>query len=224
MIVDYHYDMDVFILEDITQKLAKDVVLDVASANGKPITAHIMSLGGDILAGNAIYAALKNSPSHVTTNTIGVAASMGAVISQAGDVRKIASDAVFNIHSGAQHISGRPTKEAMKEAIGTLSKMDDTMTKAFSRTNLSTKDLQIIMQSDTLLSADEAIQLGFFDELSTPVVALAKYNHEIKEMGKLSELMGKAETAAIRLGIKSTDDEAKKALVAALELELKGQV
>jgi len=216
--------MDIYILEDITEPLAKDIVLDVANANGNPITAHIMSMGGSVLAGNAIAASLKNSPSYVTTNVIGVAASMAAVISQAGDKRTISPDATFNIHNASMSIGGRNTKEAHKEAIETLEKLDNSMTKAFARTGLSSEDIQVLMQSDKLLSADEAMTLGFFDSYSQPVQAVAKLNHEIKNMSKLSELMGKVETAAIKLGVKSTDDDAKKALVAALETELKGQV
>ena len=216
--------MDIYILEDITEPLAKDIVLDVAKSDGKPITAHIMSMGGNVLAGNAIAASLRNSPSHVTTNVIGVAASMAAVISQAGDKRMIAPDAIFNIHNSAQDLGVRPTKEAHADAIETLEKLDDGMTAAFSKTGLSPESIQVLMRSDKLLSADEAMTLGFFDGFSQPVKAVAKLNLDIKNMSKLSELMAKVDTAAIKLGIRDTDDEAKKELVAALETELKGQI
>jgi ATP-dependent protease ClpP protease subunit len=215
--------MDLFILEDITQKLAKDVILDINKAKGESITAHIMTMGGDVLGGNAIAASLKNSPSHVTTNVIGVAASMGAVISQAGDHRLIAPDALFNVHNSAKHIVGRPTKEEHQDAIETLEKLDASMAKAFSRTGLSDDSLKTLLKSDTLLTAKEALTLGFFDGYSEPVEALAQLTVNIKEMSKLSELMGKVDLAAIKLGLKSTDDEAKKALVTALEAELKGE-
>ena len=128
--------MDVFILEPITQKLAGDVIKQVHGAKGEDINAHIMTLGGDILAGNAIASVLRNSDSHVTTNVVGVAASMGAVISQAGDKRLIAEDAHFNIHNGAQGNVGRGTKEEHLEAAETLSKLDDVMVTAFKKSGL----------------------------------------------------------------------------------------
>lgn len=212
--------MDVFILEDITQPLAAQIVKEVHGSEGKPITAHIMSIGGDILAGNAIAHSLRNSSSHVTTSVIGVAASMAAVISQAGDTRLIAPDASFNIHNGALGNVGRGTKEQHQEAIDTLAKLDESMTAAFSKTGLSRESIQTIMKSDRLLSAEEAVQLGFFDGFALPVQAVAKLNHEIKDMSIVSELLAKADIAAIKMGLKSTDDEAKLALVAALEEEL----
>lgn len=215
--------MDLFILEPITQELARDVIKDVHGAKGEDITAHIMTMGGDMLAGNAIASVLRNSTSHITTNVVGVAASMGAVISQAGDKRLIAPDASFNIHNGAMGYVGRGTKEEHVEAAETLDKFDESMIGAFSKTGLSREDISIIMKADKLLTADEALTLGFFDGLSKPIKAVAELNLNT-DMSVISELLAKADVAAIKMGLKSTDDEAKKALVAALEKELKGQV
>jgi ATP-dependent protease ClpP protease subunit len=214
--------MDLFILEPITQPMAKDIIKDVRAAKG-PIDVHIMSLGGDMLAGNAIKAVLEASPHKVTTNVIGVAASMAAVISQAGDKRLIAPDASFNIHNGGVGVSGRGTKEEHMEAAEMLESLDNNMIKAFNKTGLSEDQLKTIMQSDRLLNADQSIQLGFFDGHAKPVAAAATFNNEIKDMSTLSELMAKVDVAAIKMGLKSTDDEKKQELVAALETELKAQ-
>ncbi len=213
--------MDIFILEPITQLLAKDVIKDVRGAK-ENIDVHIMTLGGDMLAGNAIKAVLEASPHKVTTNVIGVAASMGAVISQAGDTRLIAPEASFNIHNGEGGVNGRGTSANHREIANTLDKLDATMLKAFSKTGLSEDQLNTIMASDTLLNAEEAIQLGFFDGYAKPVQAVAQLTN-IRDMSKLSDLMGKVEIAAIKLGLKSTDDEKKKELVAVLETKLKAE-
>ena len=216
--------MDIFILEDVTQPLAKDIIKEVRGAK-ESIDVHIMTMGGDILGGNAIKAVLEASPHKVTTNVIGVAASMGAVISQAGDRRLIAPDASFNIHHGSAGTQGRGTQEDHQKSIDTLKALDSNMLKAFNKTGLTEEQLNTIMASDTLLSAEQSIGLGFFDGYAKPIQAeaLLKINNE-KDMSKLSELMAKVDTAAIRLGIKSTDDEKKQALVAELETTLKGQV
>jgi len=214
--------MDLFILEPITDVLAKSVIKDVHEAKGEDINVHIMTLGGSMLAGNAISRTLIDSKSNVTTNVVGVAASMGAVISQAGDKRLIAEDALFNIHNGAQANVGRGTKEEHLEAADTLHKMDDIMVKSLSRSGLEKEQIKGIMSLDKLLTADEAVTLGFFDGMSEPIEATAELKTNEKDMSKLSELMGKVDTAAIKLGLKKTDDEAKQKLVDALEKELKG--
>jgi len=214
--------MDIFILEPITQELAGDVIKQVHGAKGEAINAHIMTMGGDILAGNAIASVLRNSTSHVTTNVVGIAASMGAVISQAGDTRLIAEDAHFNIHHGSQANVGRGTKDEHLGAIDTLTKLDAVMLNSFKKTGLSEDELNSIMKLDKLLSAEEAVTLGFFDGTTKPIEAVAELTKH-KEMGKLSELMAKVDTAAIKMGLRKTDDDAKKALVATLEKELKAQ-
>lgn len=215
--------MDLFILEPITQSLAKEVVLDVHKAKASDeINVHIMSLGGDMLAGNAITAALKNSPAKVTTNVVGVAASMAAVISQAGDKRYIAEDANFNIHNGAIGNVGRGTKEEHRDAADTLEKMDNTMIKAFAKTGMNPDELHDLMKEDKLLSSEEALALGFFDGLSKPVEAVAHFNKQLN-MSKLKELMGQVNTAAIKMGIRENTPEQEDA-VAALETKLKAEV
>ena len=219
----YFCIMDIFILEPITERLAKDVILSVAAADGAPITAHIMSLGGDMLSGNAIAATLKNSPSQVTTNVIGVAASMAAVISQAGDVRLIAPDANFNIHNGAMGGVGRGTKEDHQESIDILEKMDATMTLAFAKSNLHEQALKDLMKEDKLLSAEEALAMGFFDGFSEPIGALASYNKQINDMSKVSKLLAEAKIAAIGLFNDEPTEEQKEA-VAELKAKITAEV
>lgn len=212
--------MNIFILEPITNSLAASVIKDVHKADGEDIDVHIMSYGGSVVAGNAIASALSNSKSKVVTNVIGVAASMGAVISQAGSKRYIAPDANFNVHNVGLDSVGRGTKEEHQDAIETLEKLDSTMIKAFSKTGLTESQLKVLMKSDKLLTAEEALLLGFFDGYSKSAQAVAEYNKQIKGMTKLSDFMAHVETAAIKLGLKSTDDEAKNKLVKALEAEL----
>lgn len=216
--------MDVFILEPITQKLAKDVILSIKAApKGEQIDVHIMSLGGDILAGNAITAALKAAPNRVVTNVVGVAASMAAVISQAGDLRLIAEDASFNIHNGATQSVGRGTKEEHEEAIQVLSKLDKMMVGAFMKTGLPEFQIEDLMKEDKIMTAEEALQLGFFDGFSTPIQAVASINKQISDMSKLSDLMAQVDIAAIKMGLKEASEEQKE-LVAELEKKLKAEV
>ena len=79
------------------------------------------------------------------------------------------------------------------------------------------------MKLDKLLNAKEATTLGFFDGTTKPIAATAELTKH-NEMTKVSEFMAKVDTAAIKLGLRKTDDDAKKALVTALETELKGQI
>jgi ATP-dependent protease ClpP protease subunit len=202
--------MKVYILEPITSELAANVVQQVDSANGEDIEVIIFSYGGDVFAGNAILYSLRNSPSTITTNVIGVAASMAAVISQAGDVRRIAPDGSFNVHMGEAVSSGRQTADAHTEAADMLTMVDNLMVAAMGRSKLNDQELRGLMREDKLIGAEEALALGFFDEYSEPIQAVAYLNKQIN-MNKIESIMAKLKLSAVKLGAVQavlTEDEA----------------
>ncbi len=217
--------MKVFILEDISPALAKGIITQLDTVTDKsPIEVVIFSQGGDVLSGNAIISALRNTGSHIVTNVIGLASSMAAIISQVGDVRLIAEDATFNIHNAAMSSNGRPTKENHLAAASTLEAMDNLMLNVMANNKLSPGELRTLMEEDVLLSATEAVALGFFDKISQPVKAVALLNKEVKSfknMNKLESIMNKVQISAIKLGLMKaelTDEEsARKAELQAME-------
>jgi len=204
--------MEILLLEEITSQLAKEVIGQLSTLKDKePIEVLIFSYGGDILSGNAIIHALKSTGSHITTNVIGVAASMAAIISQAGHKRLISPDAKFNVHNSEMPIGGRNTADNHTQAARTLEAMDAQMIKSLSKANLTTDELRELMSNDVLLSADQALKLGFFDAYSEPVAAVAKLNKSIKDMTKLQSIMKEVKAAALKLNLMKavlTDDEA----------------
>ena len=109
--------MVINILEDITSDLAARVLNQVQNSDTKNIDVNIMSRGGDMMAGNAIRAALEMHPAKITTKVFGVAASMAASISQSGDLRLIAEDAIFQPHNGAGLNASRLTEKYWRLAF-----------------------------------------------------------------------------------------------------------
>lgn len=219
--------MDIYILEPVTQELAKDVVLDIKKTpSSEAINLYIMSIGGDMLAGNAIVSALKSHKGEIVSHVIGVAASMSAVISQVADKRYISPDASFNIHNGAMaNVSGRGTAEDHRVAIATLEKLDNLMVASLSRSGMNEEELRKLMALDVLLSAEEAVALGFFDGYTEKVEAVASFNQKLNTMTKFGEFMAKIETAATALGLKpEASDEEKKTLVNELKDKIKAEV
>jgi len=202
----------IFLLEDITAELAKNVITQLEGVKDKePVEVVIFSQGGDVMAGNAIISALRNTGSHITTNVIGLAASMASVISQVGHTRLIAQDASFNVHNSAMELGERPTKESHQQAAATLAAMDELMMSTMANDVISKDELQTLMQEDIMLTASDAVALGFFDEISKPVEAVAYLNKSIKDMTKLESIMSKINLSAVKLGlIKAvlTDEEA----------------
>jgi ATP-dependent Clp protease protease subunit len=202
--------MKVFILEPITSELAARLVPQIEAAGSDEIEVVIFSYGGDVMAGNAILYALRNSPARIVTNVIGVAASMAAVISQAGDVRRIAPDGSFNVHMGEAQPTGRQTAEAHIEAAEMLNMFDDLMIAAMDRSKLDDIELRGLMAQDRVMGAEEALTLGFFDEFSEPVQAVAQLNNNI-HMNRIDSIMARLKLTATKAGaVKAelTEDEA----------------
>ena len=72
------------------------------------VRVNILSNGGDIDFGNAIYDAVKAHPYLVTGVVYGAAASAGSYILQACDVRIMMPSASLMIHHGTLKLNGEP--------------------------------------------------------------------------------------------------------------------
>ena len=154
---------------------AKSFLEDLKDLKGKDITVHINSTGGDVFQGQAIYTALKNYTGKVTVKIEGLAASMATVIALAADKIEMTSNSLFMIHSPMSNVFGN--KSQMRRQINALEKVESTMLNVYSkRTNLSEDKINLMMETETWLSADEALEFGFVDEVTGRVAIVAKYD------------------------------------------------
>jgi ATP-dependent Clp endopeptidase proteolytic subunit ClpP len=133
-----------------------------------PITIVFYSPGGSALAGFALFdyiGFLRRSGHHVTTVCSGWAASMGAILTQAGDTRVMGPESYLLIHQvsgGAIGSTGdiEDTAEFMK-------KMNKRMAGIFAkRSTLSIRAIEARMErKDWTIDSDEALKLGLVDEV-----------------------------------------------------------
>lgn len=130
----------------------------------------INSPGGDIISGFAIVDfihSLKDAGHNIRTHAIGMAASMGGVLLQAGTTRSMGSNAILLIHQGSLGAVGNfgevedrvKLMELFHERILDLfvSRSGGKVTKAYIKRNWSRRDWWI--------SAPEALKLGLVDEV-----------------------------------------------------------
>ena len=149
--------------------MAADIVREInrAKENGEieSISVRINSPGGDVSEGVAIYTLLKNYDAPVTVYVDGMAGSMASVIAMAGDTVRIGETAFFFIHDPLyQHTSG--DAEELRELAEDLDKIASSMVSAYTRkTGQSEEKIKELMSGDTLLTAQEAVDLGFADEI-----------------------------------------------------------
>ncbi|MCR5599528.1 MAG: Clp protease ClpP [Ruminococcus sp.] len=144
--------------DDITPALFR-AELETCSA---PITVYINSPGGDCVAAAQIYTMLMDYPHDVTVKIDGIAASAASVIAMAGTKVLMSPVSMLMIHNPATVAMGDHTD--MKKAIAMLDSVKESIINAYEKkTGLSRKELSAMMDSETWMDANEAVELGFAD-------------------------------------------------------------
>lgn len=127
----------------------------------KKINVRINSPGGNILEGYAIFSSILTCKVPVYTYNDGVAASMAGVILMAGKKVYMADYAKLMLHG--PH-NGNPNPSEKEKA--TLIALKDSLVKIFeTRTSQNADEIAKMMDKETWLNAQEALELGFVDEV-----------------------------------------------------------
>lgn len=160
------------------------------------INVRINSVGGDVFAGQAIHSMLRNHKATVNVYVDGLAASIASVVAMAGDTVTMPKNAMMMIHNPWTFAAGN-AKDFRKTADD-LDKIAESIVSAYEGKCKQTRDeIKVIMDEETWLTAEEAVELGFADvidegkqvaaSLSKGVYAingqtfdLSKFNHADK--------------------------------------------
>lgn len=144
--------------DDVTPQLFKD---ELMSGNGN-ITVWINSPGGDCVAAAQIYNMLMDYPHDVTVKIDGIAASAASVIAMAGTKVLMSPVSTMMIHNPAT-VAWGDTGE-MEKAIAMLEAVKDSIINAYEiKTGLSRAKLSHLMDSETWMDANKAVELDFAD-------------------------------------------------------------
>ena len=148
--------------DDVTPQLFKD---ELNAGNGD-ITVWINSPGGDCVAAAQIYNMLTNYKGKVTVKIDGIAASAASVIAMAGDTVLVSPVSMLMIHNPATIAWGDHAQ--MQKAIDMLSEVKESIINAYVlKTGLSRPKLSHLMDAETWMDANKAVELGFADEIMT---------------------------------------------------------
>lgn len=148
--------------DDVTPQLFKDEL----NAGSGDITVWINSPGGDCVAAAQIYNMLTNYKGKVTVKIDGIAASAASVIAMAGDTVLVSPVSMLMIHNPATIAWGDHAE--MQKAIDMLSEVKESIINAYVlKTGLSRPKLSHLMDAETWMDANKAVELGFADEIMT---------------------------------------------------------
>lgn len=144
--------------DDVTPKAFK---ADLYAGEGD-IVIWLNSPGGDCIAASQIYTMLMDYKGKVTVKIDGIAASAASVIAMAGTTVLMAPTALMMVHNPLTVAIG--DSEEMQKAIAMLSEVKESIINAYEiKTGLSRTKLSHLMDAETWLNANKAIELGFAD-------------------------------------------------------------
>ena len=163
--------------DDVTPRLFKDELL----AGSGDITVWINSPGGDCVAAAQIYNMLMDYKGNVTVKIDGIAASAASVIAMAGTKVYMSPVSMLMIHNPMTVAMGDTAE--MEKAIEMLGSVKDSIINAYEiKTGLSRAKLSHLMDAETWMDANKAVELGFADEiLSRPKLAVPAIEEEDDE-------------------------------------------
>lgn len=105
--------------------------------------------------------------SDVTIHIDGLAASMATVVAMAGKKVVMSSNALMMIHKPWGSPQGNA--DDLRDYVEILDKAETQIIKAYtSKTGLPEKQIKEMLAKETWLDSDEALELGFIDEISEP--------------------------------------------------------
>lgn len=142
----------------------KNVLSAIEQAKGERLDVYINSEGGDIGAGSEIYAALQEYKGEVFIHVVGYACSAASVIACAGhcDMVRTGLFMCHNVSGGA-----RGDYRAMNKSAEILMAANRAIAAAYrAKTGKSEEELLAAMDAETWITAEEAVELGFVDEIA----------------------------------------------------------
>lgn len=181
-----------------------------AQAGASKLILHIASPGGSVYDGYKIYHLLKNSGKPIEPIVEGEAQSMASFLAMIGP-STISNPSRFMIHNPRSGVEG--TSDQMIAGANELIKIENEMAQVYAeKTGLPIERIKEMMAKETVLSADEAVNLGFInkkvDGQFLKAVAIGKPVKKMEKsfiksaLGVIAQALGQAPTA---LDLKTND-------------------
>jgi ATP-dependent Clp endopeptidase proteolytic subunit ClpP len=151
----------------------RDALQKVSGA--KELKLRINSPGGDVFDGLAIHNMVARFQGKVTVTIDGLAASIASLIAMAGNVVQMPTNAMMFVHNPFALVRG--TANDMADMAAMLDKVKSQMVQTYAmKTGQTLEKLTALLDAQTWLTAGEAKDLGFADEVVAPANVTAKFD------------------------------------------------
>ena len=148
----------------IHDNVSPQVFQDELNESQGPIDLWLNSPGGDCTAASQSYTMLMNYPNDVNVKISGIAASAASVIAMAGTTVSMAPSAMLMIHNPLTIVGGQ--EKDLDHAAQMLVETKEAIINAYElKTNLPREKISAMMDDETWMNVNKAIELGFADQM-----------------------------------------------------------
>jgi len=153
--------------------VAAEFAQELAAHKDKRVHCRINSVGGDVFAGIAIHNMLQTHPGGARCTVEGLAASAASVIAMAGSKTTMLRGAMLMIHNPSALATGEASE--LRKTADVLDQIRSSLVSIYeAKTGKPAEELQAMLDAETWLSAEEAVEQGFADEVFGEVVPQAR--------------------------------------------------
>ncbi|EPT37981.1 head maturation protease, ClpP-related [Streptococcus agalactiae] len=151
-----YYGMEATSAKSIINQLPED---------SSDIILEVNSNGGLVTVGSEIYTALRNYKGKVTAEVTGIAASAASVAVMGADKVVMSPTAQMMVHKALFNwVSGN--SDDLDKASSALKSSDKAIVNAYvAKTGKSEDEIMDLMRNETFMSAQDAVENGFADEV-----------------------------------------------------------
>lgn len=134
------------------------------------INIYISSCGGSVVEGNAIFNILKRSPAYKTVYIDAYAYSVASVIAMSADKIVMPSNTTMMIHNAMWSCYGNSAE--LRKSANDLDVINEASCNSYlikAGDRLTKEQLTEMLNAETFLSAEKALEVGLCDEIANPV-------------------------------------------------------
>lgn len=130
---------------------------------------YVNSPGGSVFAGLAILNLLKKRKGCVCIYVIGLAASAATLITSAPNAKVImTTGSMMMVHLPSSNAYGN--KEELRKTADVLEKIEQSIKSVYAeKTKLDEKEIAKMIENETWMTAEEAVEKGFADEVDSSI-------------------------------------------------------
>lgn len=166
----YLYDVigfDFWTGEGIT---AKQFAKDLSAITAPVLHLRFNSPGGDVFEGRAMVAALNQFPGKIIAHIDGLAASAASFVAMHAHEIEMTEGAFLMIHNGWTIAMG--DRHVFLDAASLLEQIDASIVEDYrARTGGDAAEIAAMMDAETWINAQDAVERGFADRIAVPAKA-----------------------------------------------------